>query len=209
MLTKSLEFRILYTQKLDYGHYNAKTFTLESFTKKLHQDEVQVKKQQGYLVDEGIIVSSLQASPSGDYSQSACAHSGQMVLLGFAGLTRYTHLGWDESLEAFKLISKGNWIQDFTRAIEIYTGQVKGFKDVPEDQEMRQQQMKGQLKLFIRTVITDQLERWNEERDALEDSQKQAPGDNPYASRGSEALVAQDKQSLDDSNAEILQQLEA
>ena len=59
VLTKSLEFRILYTQKLDYGHYNAKTFTLESFTKKLHQDEVQVKKQQGYLVDEGIIVSSL------------------------------------------------------------------------------------------------------------------------------------------------------
>lgn len=90
-------------------------------------------------MDEGIVLSSLQASPSGDYHHSACVHNGQIVLLGLAGLFRYTHLGWDESLEAFKLISKGNWIQDFTRAIEIYTGQVKGFRDVPEDQEMRQQ----------------------------------------------------------------------
>jgi len=52
-------------------------------------------------------------------------------------LSRYEHLGWDESLEEFKLLTKGNWIQDFTRALEIFTGQIKGFKDVPEDHEVR------------------------------------------------------------------------
>lgn len=30
--------------------------------------------------------------------------------------------------------------------------------------------MKGQLKLFIRTVISDQLERWNEEGEEMSSS---------------------------------------
>jgi hypothetical protein len=34
-------------------------------------------------------------------------------------------------------------------------GKVKGFKDVPEEQFMRQETMKAELKLLIRTIITD------------------------------------------------------
>jgi len=30
-------------------------------------------------------------------------------------------------------MTKGNWIQEFARAIDIYTGKIKGFKDVPEE----------------------------------------------------------------------------
>ena len=36
VLTSSLEFRVFYTQKLDYGAYNPKTFALEMYNKKLH-----------------------------------------------------------------------------------------------------------------------------------------------------------------------------
>jgi len=57
---------------------------------------------------------------------------------------------------------KGNWIQEFVRAIDIYTGKVKGFRDVPEEQYMRQETMKAELKLLIRMIITDQLEKWAE-----------------------------------------------
>lgn len=83
-------------------------------------------------------------------------------------------------------MTKGNWVQDFTRAIEIYTGQVKGFKDVPEDTEIRQEQMKGQLKLFIRTIIFEQLDKWNMEQDNS----------------------ASEKVNLDDTNLDLIQQLE-
>jgi hypothetical protein len=62
---------------------------------------------------------------------------------------------WDESLFAFKELTKGNWIQEFARAIDIYTGKIKGFKDVPEEPYVRQESMKAELKLFIRNVITE------------------------------------------------------
>ena len=86
-----------------------------------------------------------------------------IIGLGVQGLFRFVHLRWDESLQLFKQFVKGNWIQEFVRAIDIYTGKVKGFKDVPEEQYMRQETMKAELKLLIRMIITDQLEKWAEQ----------------------------------------------
>lgn len=169
VLTRSLEFKIIYTQRLDYGRYDAAKYS--HFAKK------QKQAKQSLLVDEGVVLASLVPSLSNNFSQSIAINGGQIVTLGITGLSRFSHLSWDESLEAFKQISRGNWIQDFSRAVEIYTGQIKGFKDVPEEQELRQEQMKGQLKLFIRTVITDQLEKWNMEKEEASGSVE-----NPYFS---------------------------
>lgn len=159
VLTKSLEFKVVYTQRLDYGVYDHSKYDNE-----ILMDEVkEVKPQQTYLVDAGIVLASLLSSPADNFSQSISASTGQILALGMHGLSRFAHLSWDESLEAFRINSKGNWVQDFSRAIDIYTGKVKGFKDVPEEVELRQEQMKGQLKLFVRTIITDQLDIWNQE----------------------------------------------
>jgi hypothetical protein len=87
-----------------------------------------------------------------------------VVALGIKGLSKLRQLRWDESLEHFREISRGNWIQEFARAIEIYTGKIKGFKDVPEDQYLRQETMKAELKLFISNVVTEQLEKWSAEK---------------------------------------------
>ena len=91
-----------------------------------------------------------------------------IIGLGTQGLFRFVHLRWDESLQLFKQYVKGNWIQEFVRAIDIYMGKVKGFKDVPEEQLLRQETMKAELKLLIRTIITDQLEKWAESDPAQE-----------------------------------------
>lgn len=48
-------------------------------------------------------------------------------------------------------------MQELMRAIDIYTGKVKGFRDVPEQEEMRQETMKAELKLLIRNIIIEQL----------------------------------------------------
>jgi hypothetical protein len=43
------------------------------------------------------------------------------------------------------------------RAIDIFTGKVKGFKDVPENEYVRKETMKAELKLMIRNIIIEQL----------------------------------------------------
>jgi len=60
-------------------------------------------------------------------------NSGMIIGLGVQGLLRFLHLRWDESLYVFKQMVQGNWIQEFVRALDIYKGKIKGFKDVPED----------------------------------------------------------------------------
>jgi len=46
---------------------------------------------------------------------------------------QFNHWRWDEALEIYKMKFKGNWIQEIVRAIDIYTGRIKGFRDVPEE----------------------------------------------------------------------------
>jgi len=114
------------------------------------------------------------------------------IALGLQGLFRYVHLDGDQSLHLYKKLVKGNWIQEFSRAIDIYTGKIKGFKDVPEDQYMREETLKGDLKIRIRNIITVELERWAGISTGVEKAkpvapkvvQKPAPvveDDNPYA----------------------------
>lgn len=79
----------------------------------------------------------------------------------------------------FKELTKGNWVQEFARAIDIYTGTIKGFKDVPEEQMMRQETMKAELKLFIRMVLIEQLDKWNQETEQQIES---VLSENPYES---------------------------
>ena len=52
----------------------------------------------------------------------------------------------------------------FARAIDIYVGKVKGFRDVPEDQYTRREMMKGELKQLITGIIKEQLQKWAIER---------------------------------------------
>ena len=83
-----------------------------------------------------------------------------VVGLNMQGVLKHNHLRWDESLHEYRDIVHGNWIQLFARAIDIYTGRVKGFKDVPEEEYMRHEGMKSELKLLIRTIITQQMDMW-------------------------------------------------
>ena len=59
------------------------------------------------------------------------------MILGLGhGISKFHHVRWGESLDHFKLLVRDNpdgWIQEFQRAIDIYTGKIKGFKDVPEE----------------------------------------------------------------------------
>jgi len=64
VLTRSLELRILYTQKMNYGVYNPKTFAIEAYNKKLEEEQKTEteSKISGCQVDCGISVTNLAES---------------------------------------------------------------------------------------------------------------------------------------------------
>lgn len=150
VLTRSFEFKLFYTQNFDHGFY-----TEEKSTKQALYEEPHAKRQALCQIDSGMYANSVAESRYGQlYNQTICIFNGMVAGMSVHGVFQYLHLRWDDSLQEYKKIVRGNWIQLFQRAIDIYIGRVKGFKDVPEEQYMRQETMKAELKLLIRNIIT-------------------------------------------------------
>lgn len=81
---------------------------------------------------------------------------GNLLALDQRNIYQFSHLGWYEGLENFKKEledQKDSWLLLFARAIDIYIGKVKGFKGVPEDINIRQDYMRGELKIMIKNII--------------------------------------------------------
>lgn len=49
----------------------------------------------------------------------------------------------------------------FAKALEFYRGKIKGFVGVHEDQDVRENFMKADLKLLIREIIKDSVAKFN------------------------------------------------
>ena len=198
VLTRSLEFKVFYTQRFNYGQYNAAEYRPEprlTKTEEAEEGQPERSKKPDGLIDDALFVSNLAASEYGPaYSQTFCQFNGLIIALGVQGLFSFTHLRWDESLRHFKKLAKGNWMQELARAIDIHAGKVKGFRDVPEEQFMRQETMKAELKAHIRTIVTEQLDIRGHVS-----SQSEPNSDDADAEASAH---------LDESNVEILQMLD-
>jgi len=59
-----------------------------------------------------------------------------------------------EYIESLRKEIKGDWIRVFQKALEIYRGKIKGFSNVPEVREIREETMKAELKLLIKRIIS-------------------------------------------------------
>jgi len=51
--------------------------------------------------------------------------------------------------------SEFGWADELIRARDIYCGSVKGFKDVPEGEEMRRQMLKGEIKMMLNCRVSE------------------------------------------------------
>jgi len=47
------------------------------------------------------------------------------------------HISWEENLMQIKEEAKGNWSVEINQIMDFYSGKIKGFKDVPEDDYLR------------------------------------------------------------------------
>ena len=159
-----------------------------------------------------------------------------LIALGIKNVLQFSHLRWDEGLEQYrqKHASTDDWMLVFSRALDIYVGRVKGFRDVPEEMNMRKEYLKGELKVFIANIIGEQLQKWALERinkagkkvepkapspvkqeveyNPFDNSDNPFLADNPYAAfpsspKKSIAKSPQIPQVLDETSADILSSL--
>ena len=149
LMTYSLEFKLFHTENLQKGVYNR-----EKSKQNLLNDPELEKRQHLCQIDGAIFANSISQTLQGPlYNQTLKAHSGYIVGLNPFGVSQYAHVRWDESLHSYRSLVGDNWVQLFARAIDIYTGRVKGFRDVSEEEYLREQGMKDELKLLISSII--------------------------------------------------------
>jgi hypothetical protein len=71
------------------------------------------------------------------------------------------HLNWLESLgDTAESVSSGAWIEIFAKALEIYTGKVKGLRLSAEDE--RKDSMRDQLKVMIDHQVSQIISQWKQ-----------------------------------------------
>ena len=113
-------------------------------------------------LDQGIIAENLQLDQflirlpdelMDNYEQGIFLFDGSIYTLGDKGVHRFDHITWDQSLALFKDIVDGDWSKQFARAIDIYIGKIKGFKNVPEEEEIRLAMLKAELKIIVQNIV--------------------------------------------------------
>lgn len=79
------------------------------------------------------------------------------------GLYNLFHLTWQSYLGHLEQTMQASWIDIFEKAIEFFNGRVKGFKGVVDDNAIRKDMIKGDLKELIVVHIDRLVKRWKEE----------------------------------------------
>lgn len=65
---------------------------------------------------------------------------------------------WLENLLVVNQIAReGAWIEVFSRALNIYTGRLKGLRIEGETEQAKKEKMRTQLKTFIETLVSQTI----------------------------------------------------
>lgn len=73
------------------------------------------------------------------------------------------NINWLEFLNNYKNEVKGDLVKIFAKALAIYQGKIKGYSGVSEDKEFRENILKADLKLLIKEIMCDVIEKWNQQ----------------------------------------------
>jgi hypothetical protein len=82
-----------------------------------------------------------------------------MVILTQRNIQWCNHLTWQESIYEYKKIVEDDLIKVFSRALDVYKGKVKGFAGIPENMDIRDIMLKADLKLIVRDIIVQVIEK--------------------------------------------------
>ena len=91
------------------------------------------------------------------YIQTFKFFNGLGFILNEFAIQRFQHVTWTQSLRDYKREVEGNWVNMFNRALSFYRGNLKGYRGIFDDEEMRESVMKAELKLLIIEFIQEEL----------------------------------------------------
>jgi hypothetical protein len=74
---------------------------------------------------------------------------------------------WQDSIYEYKKQVHDDLIQVFSRAISIYKGKVKGYRGLLDHSFLRENILKGELKLLVKEIIQQVVEKTKLEADRI------------------------------------------
>ena len=95
------------------------------------------------------------------FHQTLKFYKGMVVALTLTDVVTSQHQTWLQFLNSYKDEVKGDLVKIFARALAIYQGQIKGYSGVSEDKEFRENILKADLKLLIKDIMCEVIEKWS------------------------------------------------
>jgi len=103
------------------------------------------------------------------YYQSICCQKHSVICLTSEGLVEGRLYEWNEFLD--QQGNKENWIHILNTSIQLYSGKLKGFAELPEAQDFREETLKGYMKNYLLKSLNDNLEKQKESGNETEQAQ--------------------------------------
>lgn len=109
----------------------------------------------------------LRSDYTQSYGQTVKFFQGKMVVLTQKNVQSCNHMTWQDSIHEFKRQVHDDLIQVFSRAISIYKGRVKGYKGLLDNGFLRENLLKGELKLLVKDIILQVIDKTKQESDRI------------------------------------------
>ena len=106
-----------------------------------------------------------------------------------AGFCSVQHMTWQEYVETSDQDMDSTWIDTFQKTIDIFKGEIKGFKGVIDDNELRQESMKAELKLLVTNLIDKLMVQWKVMAQKMEKSGRPSNEVTEYFQQKQRALI--------------------
>lgn len=109
----------------------------------------------------------LRSEYTQSYNQTVKFFQGKLVVLTQKNVQACNHMTWQDSIHEFKRQVHDDLIQVFSRAISIYKGRVKGYKGLLDNGFLRENLLKGELKLLVKDIILQVIDKTKQESDRI------------------------------------------
>ena len=116
--------------------------------------------EKGYEVAD-IKSTLLQCQMVMNYNQSVKRYKTQLYFMCGKSMLRAKVFSWKEYLDYLKQRENQDWLTVLKVALEIYTGDLKGYAKVPDEKEIREGLLKSLMMDMIKDSITQVLLKYN------------------------------------------------
>jgi len=156
------EVRVLYTGNFNSGRYPEPGLNIKKQVtdKKLSEELEKPYKSTEEFIPQVVKLGKDQTVLKNTYHQTIIRKGHQVLGLTKIGPFEAKLYTWNEFLEEQR--GKSKWINALSVSIEVYQGVLKGFANVPERKDLREETLKANMKEFLCDSLMQDLEKMQE-----------------------------------------------